>query len=91
MEIPIFERKKQSGIPSIDPKVPGAKEMFPIKQPVARNMTNFCLKFMACLYSLAIFLSRNSIESKILTYLFRRSFRLKIISCNILIEYNRWS
>jgi len=60
-EKPIFDIKKQSGSPRIDPKVPGAKEIFPIKQPVARNMTNFCLKFMACLYSLSLFLSRNSI------------------------------
>jgi hypothetical protein len=46
----ISERKKQRGSPRTDPKVPGAKEMFPIKKPVARNTTDFCLKFIACLY-----------------------------------------
>jgi len=30
IEKSIFERKKQRGSPRIDPKVPGAKEMFPI-------------------------------------------------------------
>jgi len=49
----VLEKRKQSGSPRIDPNVPGAKEMFPIKQPVARNMTDFCFKFMACFYSLA--------------------------------------
>jgi len=58
----ILQRRKQRGSPKIDPNVPGAKGMFPIKQPVARNMTDFCFKFMARLYSLASFLSRNSIE-----------------------------
>jgi hypothetical protein len=60
----ILERRKQSGSPRIDPNVPGAKEMFPIKQPVARNMTDFCLKFMARLYRLASFLSRNTIDTQ---------------------------
>jgi hypothetical protein len=39
----ILERRKQRASPRIDPKVPGAKEMFPIKHPVAKNMTDFCL------------------------------------------------
>ena len=44
------DRKKQSGSPRMVPKVPGAKGMFPIKQPVARNMTDFSHKFMANFY-----------------------------------------
>ena len=46
----VLDRKKQSGSPRIVPKVPGAKGMFPIKQPVAKNMTDLSLKFMAIFY-----------------------------------------
>ena len=58
----IFARMKQSGSPRIDPNVPGATDKFPIKQPVAMNMTDFCLKFMNRLYILASFLSSNRIR-----------------------------
>jgi len=38
--------------------VPGAKGIFPIKQPVAINITAFSLKFMARVYNPALYLSR---------------------------------
>ncbi len=51
----VLDRKKQSGSPRIVPKVPGAKGLFPIKQPVAKNMTDLSLKFMVNFYSLGMF------------------------------------
>ena len=51
----VLDKRKQSGSPRMVPKVPGAKGMFPIKQPVARNMTDFSRKFMGVFYSLGMF------------------------------------
>jgi len=54
----VLDKMKQSKIPAIDPNVPGAKGIFPIKQPVAINKTAFSLKFMACVYNPSLYLSR---------------------------------
>jgi hypothetical protein len=53
----ILDRKKQSGSPIKDPNVPGANGMFPTQKPVARNITDCSLKFMARVYNLVPFLS----------------------------------
>lgn len=53
----IFDRKKAIGRPAIDPKVPGAKGIFPTKQTVARRITSLCLKFIARFYNPASYLS----------------------------------
>ena len=55
---PVLDKIKQSKIPASDPKVPGAKGIFPIKQPVAINKTTFSLKFMAFVYNPTHVLSR---------------------------------
>ena len=54
----VLDKMKQSKIPTRDPNVPGAKGIFPIKQPVAINRTAFYLKFMARVYNPALYLSR---------------------------------
>ena len=79
----ILERTKQSGIPNKEPNVPGAKGMFPTKQPVARNMAAFSLKCIARVYNLELYLSSCKILTKpaqscyrdigILRYFFRHT------------------
>ncbi|MCG2829539.1 MAG: hypothetical protein L6302_00635 [Desulfobacteraceae bacterium] len=53
----VLDKRKQKGSPTMDPNVPGAKGMYPAKQPVASTMTDFSLKVMHRFYKQAKLLS----------------------------------
>jgi len=77
----VLDRRKQRSSPTMDPKVPGAKAMYPAKKPVASAMTDLSLKFMHRFYKQAKLLSSCKMLSEI--YKLETLWLLKIYSLQV--------